>query len=177
MAAGYDGSIRIDTRLDTSGFNKGTKTINSGLTSMMGSLKKFGAAVGIAFSVKKVLDFSKASVAAAEELSNAMMGLQSITEGQGRSFQKAKQFVEEYVSDGLVSATQATTAYKNLALRGYDDEQIQKVMIALKDAAAFGRQASYSLGEAVVSAAEGLKNENSVLVNFISPLRGRLLNA
>lgn len=165
MAAGYDGSIRIDTRLDTSGFNKGTKTISSGLTSMIGSLKKFGAAVGIAFAVKKVVEFGGVCVSAAEELSNAMMGLQSIMEGQGRSFQKAKQFVEEYVSDGLVSATQATTAYKNLALRGYDDSQIQQVMTALKDAAAFGRQASYSLGEAVVSAAEGLKNENSVLVD------------
>ena len=176
MAAGYDGSIRIDTKLDTSGFNKGAQTISGGLKGIMGSLGKVAVAAGVAVSVIAV-GFGKTAVAAAEEAQNAMMGLQSIMEGQGRSFQKAKQCVEEYVSDGLVSATQATTAYKNLALRGYDDEQIQKVMVALKDAAAFGRQASYSLGEAVVSAAEGLKNENSVLVNFISPLRGRLLNA
>ncbi|MGN0983406.1 MAG: hypothetical protein ACI4OI_01075 [Gemmiger sp.] len=38
-------------------------------------------------------------------------------------------------------------------------------MTALKDSAAFGRQSSYTLGEAVQSAAEGLKNENSILVD------------
>lgn len=38
-------------------------------------------------------------------------------------------------------------------------------MIALKDSAAFGRQSSYSMGEAVQSATEGLKNENSILVD------------
>lgn len=86
-------------------------------------------------------------------------------EGQGRSFFKAKQFIDEYIKDGLVPATQAIIAYKNLALRGYDDSQIQQVLIALKDSAAFGRQASYSLGQAVESATEGLKNENSILVD------------
>lgn len=58
-----------------------------------------------------------------------------------------------------------STHTKNLALRGYDDSQIQQVMTALKDSAAFGRQASYSMGEAVQSATEGLKNENSILVD------------
>lgn len=50
-------------------------------------------------------------------------------------------------------------------MRGYDDSQIRKVMVALKDSAAFGRQSSYSMGEAVQSATEGLKNENSILVD------------
>ena len=38
-------------------------------------------------------------------------------------------------------------------------------MNSLKDSAAFGRQQSYSYGEAIKSATEGLKNENSVLVD------------
>ena len=38
-------------------------------------------------------------------------------------------------------------------------------MLALKDSAAFGRQSSYEYGEAIRSATEGLKNENSVLVD------------
>ncbi len=49
--------------------------------------------------------------------------------------------------------------------RGYDTSQIEDVLTRLKDSAAFGRQASYDLGEAVVSATEGLKNENSILVD------------
>lgn len=59
----------------------------------------------------------------------------------------------------------AVTAYKNLAARGYNTEQIEKTMTALKDAAAFGRQASYSYGDAISTATEGLKNENSILVD------------
>ena len=165
MAAGYDGSIRIDTKVDTTSFNRGTKTISSGLSSLTGTLKKFALAVGVAFSVKKIIDFGRSAISAATELENALMGLRSVMEGQGRSFVQAQKFVNDYVSDGLVPATQAITAYKNLALRGYDDSQIKQVMVALKDAAAFGRQASYSLGEAVVSATEGLKNENSILVD------------
>jgi hypothetical protein len=38
-------------------------------------------------------------------------------------------------------------------------------MSRLTDAASFGRQSSYTLGEAVRSATEGLKNENSILVD------------
>lgn len=91
--------------------------------------------------------------------------MQSILDGQGRSFSAAQSFIEDYTKDGLIPATNAITAYKNLAMRGYDDSQIQQVMAALKDASAFGRQASYTMGEAVESATEGLKNENSILVD------------
>lgn len=38
-------------------------------------------------------------------------------------------------------------------------------MDRFKNSAAFGRQASLSLGEAVKTATEGLKNENSILVD------------
>ncbi|WP_352400149.1 hypothetical protein [Anaerotignum sp.] len=163
--ASYDGSIRIDTRLDSSGFNGGMKSINAGLGGITKALKGVAIAAGIAFGVKAVIDFSKAAVSASTEMGNALIGLQSIMDGQGRSFGAAKKFINEYISDGLVPATNAINAYKNLALRGYDDAQIQKVLVALKDSAAFGRQSSYTLGQAVETASEGLKNENSILVD------------
>lgn len=165
MAAGYDGSIKIDTKIDSKGFNNGTKSISAGLGGITKALKGVAIAAGVAFGVKAIVDFSKAAVSASTEMSNALIGLQSIMEGQGRSFGNAKKFVNEYISDGLVPATNAINAYKNLALRGYDDSQIQQVMLALKDSASFGRQASYTLGQAVESASEGLKNENSILVD------------
>lgn len=133
-----------------------------GLQAVLGRL---ATAIGAAFALHKIVEFGKESVDAARELSDAMTGLQSIMDGQGRSFAGAQKFVEEYTADGLVPMANAVSAYKNLALRGYDDNQIQTVMTALKDAAAFGRQSSYSMGEAVQSATEGLKNENSVLVD------------
>lgn len=155
---GYDGSINIDAKINNAGFIQGVDKI-------VGSLKGLASAVGIAFGVAAVVNFGKASVGAATELSNALLGLQSILEGQGRSFKVAQDFIQKYTSDGLIPATNAITAYKNLASRGYTDIQIQNTLQALKDSAAFGRQASYSLGDAVTSATEGLKNENSILVD------------
>lgn len=172
IAAGYDGSIRIDTKIDTSGFNKGVSSFSGGLGKVKGSLGSLGSAISGAFKVgaivaatKAVVEFGAAGVKASTELTNAMMGLQSIVEGQGRSFEKAKDFLNEYVSDGLIPMTNAVTAYKNLAARGYNDNQIESVMAALKDSAAYGRQSSLSMGDAVQSATEGLKNENSILVD------------
>ena len=163
MAA--DGSIIIDTRIDTRGFTTGKNTISKGLTGLTGSLKKFGAVVGAVFAVGQIINFGKEASNAARTAADAMQGLQSIIEGNGRSFSDAKKFIDEYISDGLIPATNATNAYKNLVSRGYDDKQIQQVLIALKDASAYGRQASYTMGEAVQSATEGLKNENSILVD------------
>lgn len=165
MAAGYDGSIRIKALLNHSQFDRGVRSMGNSVQALTGTLMKLAGAVGLAFGVAAIVNFGKESVKAASNLSNAWMGLQSIVEGQGRSFGKAKTFVEDYVSDGLIPLTDAVTAYKNLAARGYNDEQIQKTMTALKDAAAFGRQSTYTLGQAVATAAEGLKNENSILVD------------
>lgn len=155
---GYDGSIRIKAELDSTNFN-------TGLSKMGNALKSFGKLVIAAFATQAVTNFVKDAINAASDLENAWMGLQSIVEGQGRSFGAAQSFINDYISDGLVPLENAVTSYKNLAARGYNDEQIQKVMTALKDAAAFGRQSSYTLGEAVTTATEGLKNENSILVD------------
>lgn len=154
----YDGSIRIDTRIDERGLNKGIQSIT-------GSLGKLAAAMGVAFGIGALVNFGKSAVDVAAQMSNAFIGLESVVTGQGRSFEQAKAFINDFIADGLVPAQNAVTAYKNLAMRGYDTTQIKKTLIALKDSAAFGRQASLSIGEAVQGASEGLKNENSILVD------------
>lgn len=60
---------------------------------------------------------------------------------------------------------QASTALKYLLSRGFSAQEAYDILLRLKDAAAFGRQASYSLADAVATATEGLKNENSILVD------------
>ena len=47
-----DGSVRIDTRIDTGGFDAGMKK-------MMGAVGKLGVAIGIAFSVATIINFGK----------------------------------------------------------------------------------------------------------------------
>lgn len=162
---GPDGSISILTKIDTKGFDKGQRHIGKGLDSIKGKFLKAAQVIGVALGAAAIINFGKASVKAAEELSNALMSLQGVIDGQGRSFKDAQKFVADYISDGLVPATEAITAYKNLAMRGYEDDQIQAIMNALKDSAAFGRQMYYSLGEAVATAAEGLRYERSILVD------------
>ena len=160
-----DGKVVISTELDNRGFEKGIKVISDQLGGLGNTLKNIAVMIAAAFSTKKIIEFAVEASQAAMTLSDALKGLQSILDGQGRSFSAAQAFIEEYTKDGLIPATNAITAYKNLAMRGYDDSQIQQVMQALKDASAYGRQASFTMGEAVESATEGLKNENSILVD------------
>ncbi|MCJ8008122.1 hypothetical protein ACFFF5_17785 [Lederbergia wuyishanensis] len=150
---------------DFSGMRKELARSQQNLNNFKSNVKGIMGKIGAALATIGIGKFVKDSMMAASDLESAFKGLESILVGQGRNFAKAKGFIDDYIEDGLVPLTNAVTAYKNLAARGYNDEQIQSVMNRLKDAASFGRQASYSLGEAVSSATEGLKNENSILVD------------
>ena len=66
IAGGYDGSIRINTRLDHKGFTKGIDSIGN-------SLKKLAGLVGAAFGVAAIVNFSKESIKAASALSGAWL--------------------------------------------------------------------------------------------------------
>ena len=61
LAAGYDGSIRINTKIDSKGFNQG-------LNAITGSLKKLAGAVGVAFGVASLVAFGKQAVQIASDL-------------------------------------------------------------------------------------------------------------
>lgn len=155
---GYDGTIKIDSSVNSKNFNKGVK-------GMTAQVAKLGVAIAAAFAVKAVVQFGKVAVDEASKMASALIGLQSIVDGTGNSFTDAQAFISDFTEDGLVPAGNAITAYKNLLSRGYDTSQIEATLIRLKDSAAFGRQASLTLGDAVQSATEGLKNENSILVD------------
>lgn len=160
-----DGYLNFDTRVDTNGYNRGVKNISNSLGGLRSSLAKVGLAIGAAFSVKAVVDFGKTCISTATDVENAWVGLNSIINGQGKSFDNAKKFIQEYISDGLVPLKNAVIAYKNLSLRGYNEEQIETVMTAFKNSATYARQSQYTLGDAISTATEGLKNENSIVVD------------
>lgn len=163
------GGIDLSLILNSDKFKSQLKNIdgqaNTASSKISSSLAKIGKAVIAAFSVTAIAKFGKECVSVASETANAWIGLNSILTGQGKSFQQAKSFINDYVSDGLVPLNNAVAAYKNLALRGYSSDQIKKTMNALKNSATFARQSTYSLGDAVQTATEGLKNENSVVVD------------
>lgn len=160
-----DGSLFFNTKVDTSGFLKGRKAITGACEGIKSAVGKIGRVVAMAFSFEQVARFAKECVTASNKTANAFKGLESIINGQGRSYSQATSWLQDYVSDGLIPLQNAVTAYKNLASRGYSDDQIKSTLTALKDSAAYGRQSAYTMGEAVQTATEGLKNENSILVD------------
>ena len=156
----YDGSIQIDTSLNTTGFNNGLK-------SMVGSLGKLTAALGITIGIAAGFQFLKVGEKAARSLSTALSGLGFVTKANGRDFQQAKSFIDGYISDGLVPATDAIEAYKNMVSRGYDTSQIDSMMNIMKDSAVYNRQSAFSIGEAIVKTTQGLRMENSMLTDSV----------
>lgn len=64
MAGSYDGSIRINTAINTDSLDNGLAKIESKINSL-------GAAIGLAFGVKELIDFGKKAVTAASDLAEA----------------------------------------------------------------------------------------------------------
>ena len=61
---GYDGSIRIDTLLDTSAIDKGIDSVED-------KIKSFGVSLGAAFGAKELISFGKQAIDAASDLTEA----------------------------------------------------------------------------------------------------------
>ncbi len=64
MAGGYDGSIRIDTLINT-------LPINSGINRIESKVKALASTIGLAFGAKELISFGKNAVEAASDLTEA----------------------------------------------------------------------------------------------------------
>lgn len=142
-----------------------TERMRKGLQATNNVASELKQTIGGLFSAAALSTFVRNSVQAARQAEASFKGLEGVAEaagvGIGRAFEQARLLA----SDGLLTVAEASRSLQNLLSRGYDIEQAVQTLNRLKDAAAFNRQASLALGEAVVSATEGLKNENSILVD------------
>jgi len=111
-----------------------------------------------------IVDGIEKSIAAGNRYTAAITGLSSVAAGKGIGGQAMADALNSVV-DQFFDASAAATSFKNLISRGYGLTEATKVINAFKNSAAFGRQASLELAQAVVSATEGIKNENSILVD------------
>lgn len=160
---------------NTKDFNAKIDKANKRLGSLEQQATRTGAGVGKLFTgikttaavavIREVVSEVKKLTDAYAENEAAQMGLSSILTAQGKDLNAAKAWLKSYTKDGLIPMMDAYTAYKRLAAAGYSDEQTQSILTNLKDSAAFNRQGSMTMGEAIKSAAEGIKNENSILVD------------
>lgn len=167
--------LQVLITANTKDFNTKIDNANKRLGSLEQQATRTGAGVGKLFTglktaaavaaIQKVVSEVKKLTDAYAENEAAQMGLSSILTAQGKDLNAAKAWLKSYTKDGLVPVMDAYTAYKRLAAAGYSDEQTQSILTHLKDSAAFNRQGSMTMGEAIKSAAEGIKNENSILVD------------
>ena len=98
MALGQsDGSIILSTKVDTKG-------IKSGTNSIMSMAKKAGSALAIAFSVKKIYDFVKASVDAFAEYEQLVGGVETL-------FKKSADKVMKYANEAYKTAGMSANEY------------------------------------------------------------------
>ena len=138
------------------------KDINEGAQEAQLAWLALAAAAITAF--RKIREAVNQGVADANAYKDALKGLSSVADYVGVSQGEIEEATAK-VTNEFFNAEAAATSLKNLLLRGYSLDQAVNTIQNLSDAAAYGRQASLTLSDAVKSATEGLKNENSILVD------------
>jgi len=119
----------------------------------------------LAFAFGGVVRTMGRSVEASTKLENSLIGLRAVAEKTGESFFVANKFVQEFTESGLLSVADASASLKNLLSAGFGMNEAISLLRAGADAAAFNRQGTLSLGQAVVGFTQGIKNQNSIMVD------------
>jgi len=109
----------------------------------------------------------KSSLDSFNEYQSAMIGLSSVAAAFGQNQIEAKDAAMSLAQDGLMSVTDAGDGLKNLLATGFGLDQAINLMVGFKDAAAFNRQGTLEFGQAIVGATQGLKNQNSIMVDNV----------
>lgn len=151
------GSVSINLNLNSSGFLNGLNGLQGNLGGLSSGFAKLGGVIAAAFSVEVIAKFGKSCADAFSKAEQGAMKLYATLSGQGINFDSADSFITKFVDDGLVELNKAQEAYANLAQMGMNTEQIEQMMQVMKDSAAVGRQGNYTIGEAMATATEGMK--------------------
>jgi hypothetical protein len=156
-------ALNVDVRASIPQLNKFSDGLG-GVSNAFSTLKNLavGGLIG-----SGVITGISAAVGESVKLENALIGVESVAKSFGQNTDAVKKAVLEFTKDGLVGATEAALAFKQVLSTGTDLPTAIKLLNSLKDTAAFNRQAFYSLGEAVVATTEGIKNGNSVRADAV----------
>jgi len=116
------------------------------------------ATVSLALGIRSVIN-------ASNDLASSLVGLDTVANAFNQDVTAAKQAAIELASDGLLSVKSAANSLKNLLATGFSLPESIKLMEGFKDAAAFNRQGTLEFGQAIEGATQGLKNQNSIMVD------------
>lgn len=164
------GSIYYDLDLKDSQFNsklkqadQKTKSYGDTVNAVAGAFVTLGAVSALA--LKKSTDFLLGSVQASSKYETSMTSITRIGQSLGYSMDEIKSSARSLTKDGLLTVTEAAGGLNNLLRSGFNLKESVELMKNFKNTAAFGKQSALSFGQAIVSATEGVKNGNSILVD------------
>ncbi len=168
------GSVIARFRADLTNFKQGvnnakkeTKSFKSDMGSLVGTVTKVGAALGIAFGAATLINGIKDAINASASLERSMLGLRQVANAFGQDAAGAEQAAKDLANDGLMTVAESAEALKNLLATGFSLPEAINLMNTFKDASAANRQGTLGFGEAIVGATIGIKNQNSVLVDNV----------
>jgi hypothetical protein len=122
-------------------------------------------ALGVDFSFAGLVRGIKDSIEEMSSLQSATLSLTSMLGALGLQTEVANEFINRFTEDGMVSLQSAMTQYKNLALRGFDSSQIERLMTIAKDFAVVNRKSGVTLESALENLTEGIKLDMSRLMD------------
>lgn len=123
------------------------------------------AATGITRGIALLRAEINNSIEASNRYTSAMMGLSSVAAAFNENQKEARDAALSLAQDGLMTVTESANGLKNLLASGFSLPEAIQLMNGFKDSASFNRQAALGFGEAIVGATEGIKNQNSILVD------------
>lgn len=142
-----------------------TPKLRKGLTQSEKLAKDFKQELAGVFSLAALGRLVSTSANAVRRFESSFRGLEAVANHTGIGIELAWAKVTDLTADGLLLVSDAAKSLQNLLSRGYNLDEAVQTIERLKDSAAFNRAAHLSLSEAVVTATQGLKNENSILVD------------
>lgn len=95
----------------------------------------------------------------------ALTGLKAVAISTGLNFERLRDVALDMEQRGFLSLGGSAAALKNLAAANLSMTESIGVLRALTDAAAFNRQGTLSMEEAIVGATQGIKNQNSIMID------------
>ena len=106
MAQGKsDGTVYIDTRVDTKGFGKGMNSMKSQVGGLTGAFKKLGVVIGAVFAIKQLVQFSQKAI----ELGSDLQEVENVV---GSVFKTMSEQVDEFAKNAAETAGLSETMAK-----------------------------------------------------------------
>lgn len=167
-----DGQMRRALRT-TSKFNKEQQDYILTNTRMRGATSGLRQTIGrlrntillVIFATAGFTQQIREAIRAANEMESALLGLTSVARNTGQAIQLTEDAAVSLTKNGLLTVKEASEGLRNLLAAGFGLREARQLMDALTDSAAFNRQGTLAMGQAIVGATQGIKNQNSIMVD------------